>query len=226
VFEIGKAGYLPDISSSFAFWRTYAVNSIKQHDFDGACGGLYNLNGCLTEDYVITISTKEYEKSIHEQSFYQCNYCTMLIDKIINKGEEDERTEKVEVPSEIPCNEVKILEILNPNMEFFITGNKYEKVWVCPSCKKDNIKGKDWNVIKPKKEMPFYQKVVPQCPVRLKGISGRVKWINNFTGWFYNFLEEIQVSMKFYRIEYISQTGHDMEDSGYKDKGDESNASS
>lgn len=220
MFEIGKSGYLPDISSSFAFWRTYAVNCMKEKDYDGAAGGLYNLNGCLTEDYVIAISTNEYKKSVDEQNFFQCNNCTMLIDEIINKGEEDERTEKVEVPTEIPCNDVKIMTLLLSSIDNFVSGEKTVKAWICPSCKKENIKRKDWNIIKPKKEMPFYRKVVPECPVRLRGISGRKKWEKNFTGWFYNFLEEIQVSMKFYRIEYVSQTGHDMEDSGFKDKGD------
>ena len=58
----------------------------------------------------------------------------------------------------------------------------------------------------------------------IAGLSSRFGWEQKFAKWFYNFLEEIQVSMKNYRVEYISQNGHDMEDVGYKDKGDEGNA--
>jgi len=41
-----------------------------------------------------------------------------------------------------------------------------------------------------------------------------------FTRWFYNFLEEIQAKMVLYRIEFVSQNGHEMTDTGYKDTGD------
>ena len=223
MFEIGKSGYLPDISSSFNFWRTYTVNCMKQKDYHGARAGVYNLNACLTEEYVITISTKEYEKSLLDQSFFQCDYCTMEIDEIINKGEEDEQKNKIEVPTEIPYKDVKILELLIPSIDSLITGSQTAKVWVCPSCKKENVKKTEWNIITPTKEQPFYRKIVPECPMRLDGVSTRLGWDKHFSDWCYNFLEEIQVQMKFYRIEYISQTGHDMEDSGFKDKGDADN---
>jgi len=222
VFDIGKSGYLPDISSSFNFWRTYAVNCIQRKDYHGARAGLYNLNACLTDEYVITISTKEYDKSLLDQSFFQCEYCTMTREDIINKGQEDEQRVKLEIPTEVPFQEVKIEELLAP-MIMTLAGVKTVKVWECPSCHKENMQKDGWNIIRPTQEQPFYRKVVPECPRRLDGVSTRLGWNNKFSDWCYNFLEEIQVSMKFYRIDYISQTGHDMEDSGFKDQGDEKN---
>ncbi len=222
---MGKSGYLPDISSSFGFWRTFAVNKISQKDYNGASAGLYNLNGCLTEEYVVTISTREYEKAVKEQSYFQCDHCTMMIEEKTNKGEDDEIREKVKIPTEIPYNEVKIFELVSPLIEGIITGNKTIKIWVCPKCKKENVMNGEWNIITPTKEKPYYLKIVPECPVKLSGISTRLGWDNKFSKWFYNFLEEIQVSMKNYRVEYIAQNGHDMEDSGFKDKGDEKNGS-
>ena len=218
---MGKSGYLPDISSSFGFWRTFAVNKISQKDYNGASAGLYNLNGCLTEEYVITISTRGYEKAVKEQSYFQCDHCTMQIEEITNKGEDDEVREKVKIPSEIPYNEVKIFELICPLIEGIITGNKIIKIWICPKCKKENVMNGEWNIITPTKEKPYYLKIVPECPIKLSGLSTRLGWDNKFSKWFYNFLEEIQVSMKNYRVEYIAQTGHDMEDTGFKDKGDE-----
>ena len=217
---MGKSGYLPDISSSFGFWRTYAVNKIEKKDYNGASAGLYNLNGCLTDEYVVTISTRGYEKAVQEQSYFQCDHCTMEIEEISNKGEDDEVREKITIPSEIPYNEVEILEMISPLVEGIITGNKTIKIWVCPKCKKDNVMGDAWNIITPTKEKPYYLKIVPECPIKLSGLSTRLGWDSKFSKWFYNFLEEIQVSMKNYRVEYISQTGHDMEDTGFKDKGD------
>lgn len=222
---MGKSGYLPDISSSFGFWRTYAVNKIEKKDYNGASAGLYNLNGCLTAEYVITISTRGYEKAVQEQSYFQCDHCTMEIEEISNKGEDDEVREKIKIPSEILYSEVEILEMISPLVEGIITGNKTIKIWVCPKCKKDNVMGDAWNIVTPTKEKPYYLKIVPECPIKLSGLSTRLGWDNKFAEWFYNFLEEIQVSMKNYRVEYISQTGHDMEDIGYKDKGDDKDAS-
>jgi len=218
---LGKSGYLLDISSSFGFWRTFAVNKIAQKDYNGASAGLYNLNGCLTSEYVISISTSQYEKAVQEQSYFQCDHCTMMIEEITNKGEDDESREKVKVPTEIPYDEVKIFELINPLIYSIISGNQITKVWICPKCKKENVMNDEWNIITPTKEKPYYLKIVPDYLVRLSGISIRLGWEQKFANWFYNFLEEIQVSMKQYRIEYIAQNGHDMEDSGFKDKGDD-----
>jgi len=216
-----KTDYLLDISSSFGFWRNYAVNKITQKDYNGASVGLYNLNWCLTEEYVITISTPEYDKAVQDQSYFQCDHCTMMLEEITNKGKDNETRVKTEVPTEIPYNNVKIFELINPLIDSIISGNQIQKVWICPKCKKENVMNGEWNIITPTKEKPYYLKIVPECPVRLSGISTRLGWDNKFSNWFYNFLEEIQVSMKQYRIEYIAQNGHDMEDSGFKDKGDE-----
>jgi len=217
---LGKSGYLPDISSSFGFWRTFAVNKIAQKDYNGASAGLYNLNGCLTAEYVITISTSQYEKAVQEQSYFQCDHCTMTIEEIINKGKDNETREKVEIPTEILFSDVKIFEVINSIIDSIVSGSKIAKIWICPSCKKENIMKDGWNIITPKKEQPYYLKIVPECPVKKSGLSTRFGWEGKFASWFYNFLEEIQVSMKDYRVEYISQTGHDMEDTVYKDKGD------
>jgi len=218
---LGKSGYLPDISSSFGFWRTFAVNKIAQKDYNGASAGLYNLNGCLTEEYVVTISTNEYEKTVQEQSYFQCDHCTMMIEEITNKGKDDESRVKVEIPTEISYNDVRIFELISPLIDSIISGNKIQKIWICPKCKKENVMNGEWNIITTQKEKPHYFKIVPECPVKKSGLSTRFGWEQKFSQWFYNFLEEVQVSMKQYRIEYISQNGHDMEDSGFKDQGDE-----
>ena len=194
---------------------------MRQKDYDGAIAGLYNLNGCLTGDYIVTISNRDYEKSTHVENFFQCNFCTMTIDEIVNKDQEDEFKKKIEVPTEIPYNKIEIFDMILSTIEGLVLGSKTVKAWICPNCKKENTKDNEWNIIIPKKEKPFYRKVVPEPPIRRHGLSTKLGYNDKFSDWFYNFLEEIQVSMRDYRIEYISQTGHDMEDTGFKDKGDE-----
>lgn len=222
MFEIGKSGYLPDISSSFAFWRTFVVNSLEKKNWDGAKAGLNSLNACLTDEYVITISTKEHDQALREQSYFQCGYCTMMLEEIVNKGEDDENKIQYEVPTEIPIHEVKIFDMILSPIEIVIRRSNTVKIWICPSCYNENkMNNGEWNTVTSRKEKPFYLKIVPDPPIKLGGIANRLGWDKTFSDWAYNFLEEIQVSMKFYRIEYIHQNGMDMiEDSSFKDKGD------
>jgi hypothetical protein len=60
---MGKSGWLPDVSSNFFFYRTLAINSLQKRDYNSAAAALYDLNGCLGEDYLITINTETLIKS-------------------------------------------------------------------------------------------------------------------------------------------------------------------
>ena len=140
----------------------------------------------------------------------------MSVKKKINKGEENEYTKKIQIPTEILTSSVKVFDLLLPFLESILLKKKYEKVWLCPGCKKVN-KIKITKKIIPEREKPYYLKVVPESPIRPMGIDRffRVK----FEKWFWNFLEEINWQEVLYRKEYISQNGHDMDISGYTDNG-------
>ena len=194
---MGKAGYLPDISSRFAFWTEYAINCLQRRDWNGAASGLYNINSLLDEDYVVSISTKDYEQAVEDHTTYQCNHCK----------------------EDTLYSQVKIFDLVAPMLEATISGNKTNKVWICSKCGTDNRLDKT-DVIQEETVQPFYRKVVPACPVNSSGLSTRLGWNNKFANWFFMFLQELQHSLALYRIEYISQSGHDMEDVGYLDKGD------
>ena len=107
---MGKSGFLPDVSSTFSFWREYSVNSLREQDFESAQAGLYNLNQCLTDEYVVKISSNDFEEQISDRTVFQCDHCTMEQKEIINKGEEDERLKVTTVPNEIHYARMKILE--------------------------------------------------------------------------------------------------------------------
>jgi len=145
----------------------------------------------------------------------------MALEEIINKGEDDENKIQYEVPTEIPQNEVMVFDERQSPFHSIIRKSNSVKSWICPSCKKSNyMENGQWNTVTPRKEKPYYLKIVPDPPINITGITGRLGWDKRFSDWAYNYLEEIQVSMKFYRIEYIVQNGADMEDSSFKDKGD------
>ena len=101
-----------------------------------------------------------------------------------------------------------------------LTQSETTKVWICSYCKKLNYMADTVQRI-PEREKPYSLKVVPENPVRLKGLGNGSVFNREFEDWFYNFLEEITNQEVAYRVEWKSQNdGMDMEDSGYKDKGD------
>ena len=192
-----KSGYLPDISSRFSFWTEFAVNCLQKKDYKGAIGGLNNINSALDEDYIVKIDSKEYYQQIADMTLYKCTECE----------------------KETIYSKVKIFDLICPMFEGIITGEKTNKVWICPECHSD-CKLKDTTITVEETVQPYYRKVVPSPPTKQIGLQNRFNYEHDFESWFFNFLEELQHQLALYRIEYISQTGHDMVDSGYVHQGD------
>ena len=219
-FEITKAGFLPNISENFGYFRQTAVNQFEKKQFVSAASSLYNLNSCLGEEYLVTISTTRYSQAVKNRSAYQCNHCTMPFTKIINKGEENESTKEIQIPTEILISEVKVFDVILPIIDSIIQKSDTMKIWICPECKKENEIDKTVPIL-PKTVNPFFYKVVWDCPIRLSGIGNKLGFNEKFQSWFDNFLQEINWQEVLYRKEYKAQHGFDMEESDFKDKGDQ-----
>lgn len=184
---MGKSGYLPDISSSFGFWRGYAVNCLQDKDWRGAIGGLNNLNSLLTEDYIVTINTEEYIRQTKELYSYQCSFCEEVTPK------------KDLIFYEKP---------LSSNMSLILNQEKLQS-WQCPKCLED-MPVQGTSVILEKNDSPFFLKVVPEPPRPGPGLLVRFTWEPAFKKWFYNFLEQLTHQLALYRIEYVNQHGEEM----------------
>ena len=208
--EITKVGFLPDISYNFGFYRTLAVNNLQRKDWRGASAGLYSLNGCLGNDYLVTISSKQYQQAIDTHDCFQCNYCTMQVDKIINKGQEDEYVKQLTVPTEVKISDVKFRDVYLSLIGSIVVQSNKMKVWTCPNCNNENKLSHTKKIIT-ERESPFYTKTIYECPKISSSISTRMNFEVNFERWFWTFLEEINWQEVLYRKEYISQNGHDME---------------
>ena len=173
---------LPDINAAFVKYRTHALECINSRNYNGAAASLYNINALFPDEYRVSISNEMYSKESQNRKYYKCNYCE----------------------KEIPYSEVRILSILNTWFNAILSKNKHIRIWICPECKQDNSL-KSTKIISEKMARPFYLKVVPICPVRLRGISTRSIFHQNFSNWFYGFLEELEYQLGLYRIEYVSQ---------------------
>jgi len=215
---MGKSGYLPDISSQFHYFKSLALNELKQGNWNGATSGLNNLNRCLGEEYCVIISNSLYEKESNVSQVYLCNYCTQEEKKVINQGEEDEHIKIIQVPTRNPINQVIVYDQKLLYVDAILNGGEKRKVWDCLQCGKTNLIENTTQII-PKREQPYSLKVVPECPVKQNGIRDRINFRVDFTKWFYLFLEEISSQEVLYRTEWKAQNeGEEM--TAYKDKGD------
>lgn len=215
---MGKSGYLPDISYNFGFYRTLAVNSVQKKDWIGAESGLYNLNGCLGDEYLVAISTKKYEEIMSDKAVYQCGSCTTEISEKVVDDEDNETTVKRKIPTEIPRAIINIIDIVIPIIDQVIQKCATMRIWICPECKAENQIEKTVQIV-PETQKPYCIGVVPNSPHKELGIANRLGFKEVFDKWFWNFLEEINWKEVAYRKEYMAQNdGQDME--VYKDKGD------
>ena len=218
--EIGRAGFLPNISENFSFFRQTAINQLEKKQYRASASSLKNLNNCLGEDYLVTISTTLYEQAVKDNRAYQCNHCVTTIKKTINKGEENEYTKDEEVPTEILISEIRVFDVTNSIIDSIIRNKNIAKKWRCPNCNEINDMDSTDKII-PQNINPFFLKVVWDCPILQNGISNRLGFHEGFEKWFDNFLEEINWQEVLYRKEYKTLYGFDMDDPDHKDKGDQ-----
>lgn len=216
---MGKAGYLPDISSTFNFFRAYAVNALARLDYTEAAAGLYSINSSLDEKYIININDEEYKRQTAESRFYHCNFCTMEVDKIVNKGEEDERVKKELVPARISSDQVDLFDWMPPGLLSVMTSHERIKAWRCPECDEVNPLAST-NIVNVKETKPFFRSVVGNPPRRGVGISTRTTFMFDFKKWFFDFLEQLNHTMMNYRVDFAAQHGADMAEPMFQDKGD------
>ena len=146
---------------------------------------------------------------------YQCSNCFQTEKKIINEGEDDEQVKEIQVPSEIPDNQVKVFDMILPLIASVVQNNKTERVWFCPKCDYKNHMATTVKLLS-ERQKPYYLKVVPDSPVSRRGLDREFPF--RFGQWFYNFLEEITAQEVLYRKEYVAQHGEEMPT--FQDKGD------
>lgn len=206
----GRAGYLPDISGRYNLWSLFATRCIISDNIDGAAGALHNMNALLDEEHRVAVGTEIYNEIIKQQTKFECDNCTMLIDEQTGKDDSGEPIiKKVTVQNRINRTDIQVFEVLLPSLVSLVLQKKINKVWVCPNCKTEHeVLGT--NIILPSTENPYYHRVVPDCPVRSDGCASRLGYRQKFHVWFYNYSEELENAMMEYRISYVAQHGIDM----------------
>lgn len=216
---MGRSGYLPDLSGVFTTWRDAYRKAMISKDWDTASLALHNMNGALDVDYRLPSSTKLWEEKREDFIIWKCGNCTTTETKTINKGEEDEYTKDVQVPT---CSEFKDIRIYNQRCDLItetLTGKKSIEMWDCPKCKQPATVAQSQ---KEKREYsrPFYKTCIYDEPIKPNGgiIASHGVYPAKMSAWCRHYSIELEHQLAIYRLEYIAKMGHDMED-GYKDDG-------
>ena len=194
-----------------------AIDYLNRHNWDGARSGVFNLNECLGIDYMVSIDDRTYEEQMKVSTVYQCNHCTMIETKTINKNTEDEYEKEITVQTEIPVHKVKPFEIQLDEIKQLLLNQKTERVWECPKCSETNRMRVTRKIVG-ERAKPFFLKVIAMPPVKQMGLDRQFP--TKFKSWFWNAMEEITYQEYLYRTEYTHQNGQEMEEN-YRDNGDQ-----
>ena len=218
--DMGRSGYLPDLSGVFNSWRDMYKKSMSSGDWVDASLALHNMNGALDVDYRLPISSVDWDKNADSYLVWKCRTCTSTETKTINKGEDDEYTKEVEVPTTSRFEDVKLFDVIC-NLELsLMSGQKSLRMWICPKCKtEDTVRSVEAEQLA--YPSPHYRGCIYDEPIRpnLTIATRRGSYPNQMEAWCRNYSIELEHQLAIYRLEYIKQNGVDMEDSGYKDDG-------
>lgn len=216
-----KSGWLPDVSSVFAYWRTKYIEAMNSKSWDEASLSLHNMNGALDTDYRLPISDEEWNKQNDGYVVWKCNECTTTQKKVMNEGEDNEYIKEIQVPTTSRREDIKVFEERSSQVVQILSGEKTRKMWTCPKCGNvDSVKHVKSEMIR--YQTPHFRGCIYSEPQRpLTGLERRRgEYPQYMRKWARNYSMELEHRLAVYRLEYIKQNGHDMEDSGYQDKGD------
>jgi hypothetical protein len=218
---MGRAGILPDITSTFSYWRKLKDDALRSGNWDEMSLALHHMNGALEIDYRIPTDNELWNQQKDDYIVWKCNSCTTIKTKVINKGEDDEYTKEIKEPTCSELHEIKIWEENCSDVIALLINSKTRKMWECPNCQNvASVKSVESQLRKYPR--PHYRVCIYDEPERpLTGLMRRRgSYPLLMRAWGRNYSLELERQLAVYRIEYIKQNGHDMEDTGYKDKGD------
>ena len=178
---------LPDVNTAFIKRRNGAEEGLASKNWDKVFGNLYSWNALLPRNkdddgifkYRIRISDIEFDKltSVHAEA--QCQSCDTCTDYA----------------------KITIFDMIQPLTVEILSGNKTIKVWICPSCKKDN-NITETDILENHLQEPYYLGVVPKPPTRKEGLSDRGAYDRKVTNWAWNFIAELEEKSTQFREDY------------------------
>ena len=197
---------LPDVNTAFIKHRNGVIEGLGSRNYDKVFGSLYSWNALLpknlnddgTPKYRVQISDILYNKLTKLESYAICGHCEQETD----------------------FSKLKVFEMIAPLVEGVVSGNKTNKVWICPKCKEDN-KLLDTVISETKLKEPYFLGVVPKPPRRQDGLNDRFSYDRKIKQWAWNFISELEEKSTQFREDY-KENVQNFEDYEEIDGGEES----
>jgi len=170
---------LPDINNAWVRYRNFGLQCIMERNYVGAIAAINEINALFPDAYRVEVNTPKHLQSVQDTLVAICVGCDV----------------------EVNINELHVFDLLLTSINSMILNKPTEKVWVCKSCNKINMREKT-RMIRREHKKPNYDGVISEPPKRVDGIQGRTEYHNNMVKWFYDALEELDHQLGKYRAEY------------------------
>lgn len=195
---------LPDINAAIVRHRSSALSAYEKGNKTLAAISLSSINALFPDEYKVEVNTDKYNQLTTDQKLITCGFCKEVTkETIVDPETNTSHEERSEIPSRIPFKEIELYDMLQDNLESFISNQKFVKVWECPKCNNLNKFDKK-SLVTIKFAQPAYFKVIPSPPSK-KGIRNRKNYEYEFDKWFDIALSEIESQIGKYRADYMAQ---------------------
>lgn len=197
---------LIDVNTGFIKHRLTVLGGLLTGNTEAVEGSLNAMNALLPEKYRVVIDTDEYNHRISGSMVALCSHCKTA--KEVDDGEGKPKI--VKLPTPIDYNNIKILTLLLSSREQFLTGQKYDKFWICPKCGKDNRLSTTEFEQTTLRE-PHFLQVVPAPPTKKVGLTDRMTFQVKFERWARKLEAELEASAARFRAEYKPRKGENLD---------------
>jgi len=165
---------LIDINTAAIVYRTKVLMALDKRQYSSCIGGIKSMNSLLPEDtddkkYRIVFDTDEYNSVVRDSYLIECPKCK----------------------KEFPRNTIKMFDVDLRIQDQVIYGEKSERVWICPKCKKEN-NIKKTKTIKTSLQSPYYHRVLPEPPQVNVGLLSQMSFHTKMKQWVWDCLASLE----------------------------------
>lgn len=193
---MGFTAKLPDVNAALVRWRSQAIESAKNKDYNMAITSIGALNALLpggemedgSDSFKVEVNTFKYYSMKADRQTINCKNCE----------------------EECILSDLKQYDLELGWQEQILVHKETQRVWVCSKCGKPNEM--NINDIRIEKfQEPYFFRCMPSPPVQKRGIVGRNTYDSEFAVWYDIASREIESQIARYRAEYIAQNDDEEE---------------
>ena len=180
---------LPDVNSSFVFYRKGALAAYRARLYDMCKGMLHGFNVLMTPEYRVETDTAKYFAGKRVRLLATCRVCKKEIEY-----------------ADAPKHEVELDALVQ-----IMTGKEKQAVWYCTKCKAQNANATT-SFIRDAPAEPSVLKCVPEAPTKWDTGLGPNEYHALFGKWYINYQKELDAQASLFRGEWAENKSDSYDD--------------